>query len=147
MMKGNCYRRAFLVLLCLASILAPAGVFSQDTALAKGKIEVIRDDRVDVLVSKHIQINMNRKGVPGYRIQIFFDSGANSKSRAQSIYSSFQSRYPETAAYLTYKSPNYKVRVGDFRTRLDALRFLNNIIADYPNAWIVEDIINIPNAN
>jgi len=119
--------------------------FPQDTTLVKGKMEIIQDDRVSLLVSKHIQLNLNRKGSPGYRIQIFFDSGANSKSRAQSIFSSFQGRYPETQAYLTYKTPNYKVRVGDFRTRLDARRFLNQIIGEYPNAWIVEDIINLPN--
>ena len=122
----------------------PARSPAQDTTMVKGKIEIIQDERIPLLVSKHIQLNLNRKGTPGYRIQIFFDSGANSKSRAQSIYASFQSRFPETEAYLTYKAPNYKVRVGDFRTKLDARRFLNNIIGDYPNAWIVEDIINLP---
>jgi hypothetical protein len=34
--------------------------------------------------------------------------------------------------------------VGDFRTPLDARRFLNEIIAEYPNAWIVADVIQLP---
>ncbi len=137
----------YRILILIAGFLAVLSLqaYSQDTTVVRGNIEIIQDDRVAVLVSKHIEQNMERKGSPGYRIQIFFDSGANSKSRAQSIYSTFQARFPETGAYLSYKAPNYKVRVGDFRTRLDARRFLNTIIADYPNAWIVEDIINFPN--
>jgi hypothetical protein len=95
-------------------------------------------------VSKHIQINQNRKGIDGFRIQIFFDSGNNSKTRAKSVYESFLAKYPNIGTYLTFKTPNYKVRVGDFRTKLDAQRFLNGILTDYPNAWIIEDQINLP---
>ena len=80
----------------------------------------------------------------GFRIQIFFDSGNNSKTKAQSIYEEFKAKYPDIGAYLSFKSPNYKVRVGDFRTRLDAQRFLNEIIAEYPSAWIVADMIRFP---
>ena len=120
-------------------------LFSQEAGKDSGNIRLIQDDKVDLLVSKHIQINQNRKGIDGFRIQIFFDSGNNSKTRARSIYESFLAKYPNNGAYLTFKTPNYKVRVGDFRTKLDAQRFLNEIIADYPNAWIIEDQINLPN--
>jgi hypothetical protein len=125
-------------------LLQATSLFSQEARKDSGNIRLIQDDKVDLLVSKHIQINQNRKGIDGFRIQIFFDSGNNSKTRAQSIYESFLVKYPNVGAYLTFKTPNYKVRVGDFRTKLDAQRFLNEIIADYPNAWIIEDQINLP---
>lgn len=131
------------VLLFLLSGPAVKG-FAQDNKKGKGHIQVIQDDRVDLLVSKHIQINQNRNGIEGYKIQIFFDSGNNSKTKAQSIYEGFKAKYPDIRAYLSFKSPNYKVRVGDFRTRLDAQRFLNDIIDEYPNAWIIADMINLP---
>ena len=118
--------------------------FTQEKNKEKGHIQIIQDDKVDLLVSKHIQINQNRKGIDGYRIQIFFDSGNNSKTKAQSIYEGFKAKYPDVGAYLSFKSPNYKVRVGDFRSRLDAQRFLNDIILEYPNAWIIADMINLP---
>jgi hypothetical protein len=124
-------------------ILSPQ-VLGQQAAGTTGDIRIIQDEKVDLLVSKHIQVNQNRRWIDGYRIQIFFDSGTNSKTKAQSIYDSFKGRYPETGTYLTFKAPNYKVRVGDFRTRLDAQRFLNSIIGEYPNAWIIEDMINLP---
>jgi len=118
--------------------------FAQEPIKEKGHIQIIQDDKVDLLVSKHIQINQNRKGIEGYRIQIFFDSGNNSKTKAQSIYEGFKEKYPDVRVYLTFSSPNYKVRVGDFRTHLDAQRFLNTIIEEYQNAWIIADLINLP---
>jgi hypothetical protein len=139
------YRNIFFPI--LAGILILSGResgFAQNTMQDSGNIRVIRDEKLDNLVEKHIQVNENMQGTEGYRIQIFFDSGTNSKTRAQSVFESFKSKNPETKAYLTFKSPNYKVRVGDFRTKLDAQRFLNTIIGDYPNAWIIEDMINLP---
>jgi len=121
-----------------------SSLFSQEAAKDSGNIQLIQDEKVDLLVTRHIQINQNRKGIDGYRIQIFFDSGTKSKIRARSVYDNFLIKYSNIGAYLTFKAPNYKVRVGDFRTKLDAQRFLNEIIADYPNAWIIEDQINLP---
>jgi SPOR domain len=139
------YHRICFVL--LAGVLCFSGIpraFSQQTGESSEGVKVIQDEKVDLLVSKHIQINQNRKGIDGYRIQIFFDSGTNSKTRAQSIFDSFRSKYAGTGVYLTFKAPNYKVRVGDFRTKLDAQRFLNSIIDEYPNAWVIDDMINLP---
>ena len=120
--------------------------YAQDSRTGKGEITIVQDDRVDLLVSKHVRINQNKDGIDGFRIQIFFDSGNNSKTKAQSINEGFRAKYPDVRAYLSFKSPNYKVRVGDFRTRLDAQRFLNEIIDQYPNAWIIADNINLPKA-
>ena len=128
-------------------ICAPSGeCCAQDSGTGKGEITLVQDEKVDLLVSKHVRINQNKEGIDGFRIQIFFDSGNNSKTKAQSIHEGFKAKYPEVRAYLSFKSPNYKVRVGDFRTRLDAQRFLNEIIDQYPNAWIIADIINLPKA-
>lgn len=80
--------------------------------------------------------------VSGYRF--FSDSGNNSKNKAQSVQEEIQMRFQGIGVYLTFKSPNYKVRVGDFRTKLDAQRFLIELTADYPNAFIVADQINLP---
>lgn len=131
------FRRHILLLLVLTA--ATATCFAQQPST-----EVIRDPAIDRLVEKHIQVNQRNGGVSGYRIQIFFDSGNNSKTRAQSSYETFSARYPEIRAYLTFKAPNYKVRVGDFRTRLDAVRFLQEILPDYPGAYVIACQIRLP---
>jgi len=115
---------------------------SPDTLELKGT--VIQDSRVDALVMKHIRINQHFQTINGFRVQLFSDSGNNSKNKAQAVYDAFVLKYPETGAYLSFKSPNYKVRIGDFRTRLDAQRFLIELTVDYPNAFIVEEPIHLP---
>jgi len=108
-----------------------------------GNVEIFQDDRISGLIEKHIAINSKFKK-QGYRIQIYFDSGNNSKNGAYTAKSSFLSRYPDVEAYVSFESPFYKVRVGNFRTRLDAFCFLNHIAAHYTNAFIVKGEIDFP---
>ncbi|MCK9218852.1 MAG: SPOR domain-containing protein [Bacteroidales bacterium] len=129
----------FLLLCCYGK--------GQGTGSMEQKIEINQDSRIDQLVAKHVLINQQIKGTDGYRIQIYSDSGNNSKARAQAVLDEFIAKYPTVGAYLTFKSPNYKVRVGDFRTWLDAQRILIEITSDYQNAFIIADIINLPSTN
>ena len=121
--------------------------YAQEVASVAGKTEIIQDQRIDLLVWKHIRINEALKTIEGFRIQVFSDSGNNSKSNAQNLRDDLTTRYPGLGVYLSFKSPNYKVRVGDFRTRLDAQRFLSEISIDFPNAFIVTDQIQLPDSN
>lgn len=106
--------------------------------------EIIQDKKVDALVDKYIYLNRHQMALSGWRIQIFFDSGANSKRKASEVLRQFNERYPESQAYLSFKEPYYRVRVGDFRTRLEAEGFLRKIQAQYPNAFATSDFINPP---
>jgi hypothetical protein len=139
-MKPNSKFWIFLILL-LAGANAIHGQESDSTG---GKTEIIQDPLIDTLVKKHIQINTVLNTMEGFRIQIFSESGTNSKNKAQSVHDEFQANYPGVGVYLSFKTPNYKVRVGDFRTRLDAQRFLVDLTTDYPNAFIIADQINFP---
>ena len=117
---------------------------AQQNDTTGSNIEIVQDSRVEALVNKHIQINQRLNTMDGFRIQVFSDSGTNSKNKAQSVQEEFQTRFSGMGVYLSFKSPNYKVRIGDFRTRLDAQRFLIELTADYPNAFIIADQINLP---
>jgi hypothetical protein len=118
-----------------------------------GTVVVIQDNLVDSLLNQYAALRMkimenpDHKAIPGYRIQIFFDSGLNSSDRAKQARDAFLILYPETPAYVSWKAPNYKVRVGDFRTKLEAEKILQMIIIDYPNAWVTKDDINFPVMN
>jgi hypothetical protein len=108
------------------------------------KIDIIQDKKIDLLVSKHILYNENHQTIPGYRIQIYFDSGNNSKNKAILTKNEFNNKYKDIEAYIIYQEPNYKIRVGNFRTRFEAQGFLNKLLKDYPNAFIVKGEINFP---
>ena len=130
--------------LILLLLLTRGVVIAQEAASGPKKTEIVQDPRIDQLVSKHIKVNQELVTMDGFRIQLFSDSGNNSKTRAQALQEELMVKYPETGVYLTFKSPNYKIRLGDFRTKLDAQRILNQIAVDYPNAFIVSDQINLP---
>jgi hypothetical protein len=112
-----------------------------------GKIEIIQDKRVEQLVEKHKLLNGKINGIPGFRIQIFSESGTNSKNKANNVKTEFQKSFSDISAYLIFQEPNYKVRIGDFRTQLDALGFLKKIQINFPNAFIVSDKINFTKIN
>lgn len=109
--------------------------------------ELVQDEKVGLLIEKHKIINRHQNTLSGWRIQIFFDSGANSKHKATSALQRFNELYPETQAYLSFKEPYYRVRVGDFRSRLEAEGFLKKVQIDYPNAFPASDFINPPAIN
>jgi hypothetical protein len=106
---------------------------------AVNQTEVVKDKLIDQLVEKHREYNQANPGVDGFRVQIFFDSGNNSKRAATTVREHFMELYPQTVAYLTFKSPYYRVRVGDFRTKLEAEGFLLQLSSQYPNAFSVPD--------
>lgn len=82
-----------------------------------------------------------KQSMPGYRVQIYF---GGIRQKAAEVKLDFTSKHPEIPSYLTYLAPNFKVRVGDFRTRLEAQGFLKSIDGQYPTSFIVQDEIKLP---
>ncbi len=117
-------------------------LFAQDSLQAV-HADFIGDARIDTLL--HLQKLQNEKFpvVPGYRIQIYKESGNLALDKALAIRDAFEKQY-NIPAYITFNEPYYRVRVGDFRTRLDAIRALEKIKKKYPLAWEIKDDIQIP---
>ena len=105
---------------------------------------VVQDERINGLLNKYILMNGEKRTIEGYRVQIFFASGNNSKKMANDTKTEFLANHPTISTYILFQSPNFKVRVGDFRTKLDAYKFYKEIVADYPSAFIVKDDITLP---
>lgn len=86
----------------------------------KGNIEIKGDVAVTQLVQKHVELNERVRTIPGFRIQVASLSGTNSKSSAFEMKERIRALYPGIEAYVVYDEPNFKVKVGDFRNRLEA---------------------------
>jgi hypothetical protein len=99
------------------------------------------DGAVRTLMTKHIAIGKTRNSMPGYRVQIFF---GDKREDANLVKSDFLKVYPNVGAYLVYQQPNFKIRVGDFKTRLLATEFLNEIQGKFPMAFLVQDNVKLP---
>jgi len=104
-------------------------------------IVLTRDERIDQLVAKQKDDNTLKQTIPGYRIQIYF-GGVRQKAAELKI--DFSGKHPDVPSYLTYSAPNFKVRVGDFRTRLEAQKFLKSIEGQYVTAFIIPDEVKLP---
>lgn len=108
------------------------------------QVTVVADPQVNSLIERHIRINEEGKGFPGWRVQIFSDSGNGARERANENRSTFVTKYPEVPAYLDFNNPNFIVRVGDFRTKLEARKFLNEVAVDFPYSFVRKDLIQPP---
>jgi len=117
----------------------------EEPALLKNENLVIKGDkRIKILEDKYIRINEKEKQLDGYRIQLFSSSGPDSWSRANSVQADFLQIYPDIDAYVIHIKPSFRVRIGDYRSRIDAERFYLEIEESFPDAFIVRDGINFP---
>lgn len=145
-------RNLFTGLLCCFSAVA----FAQ----TKGVVSVVKDPMIDSLIAKRIELSLKPNTAPsevstgkpgttivsqmGYRVQIFYGSDRREVFNEQS---KFNNSFPELNTYITYKQPNYYLRVGDFRTRLEAQRLMNELKPFFPTLFIFREKINAPNLN
>ena len=109
----------------------------------KGNLVIFKSpqlDKVTEFVGREKE-SVNGVKIDGYRIQIFFDE---SKSVAQSQKAGFISSHPNHKAYIDYMAPNYRVRVGNFRTKLEAEKFKQELVAIYPTCIVIQDKIELP---
>lgn len=81
--------------------------------------------------------------VKGFRVQLYSSSNYENAKKARF---DFLQLFPETSAYLKYQQPNYKIRVGNFRSRLEAEKFKAKLqeTEQFKSCFIVPDKINYP---
>ncbi|UKT63157.1 SPOR domain-containing protein [Pedobacter mucosus] len=124
-------------------------IFSASFA-QKGEVIIIKDPLIDSLIAKRLAVYKTagdvKVGKPivssyGYRVQIFYGSDRREVFNQQAR---FKGSYPKFNTYIVYKEPNYYVRVGDFRTRLEAQRLINELRPTFPTLFIFREKINAP---
>lgn len=99
------------------------------------------DSLAQVLVKRHILLNTAKMTMPGYRVQVYYGSN---RAKANEIRTEFLKNSNGISAYLIYQQPNFKVRLGDFKTRLQAQELLDKSVINYPGAFIVRDEVKLP---
>ena len=94
-------------------------------------------------MASKIERNKSRK-IAGYRVRIFFDNKQNARSASEAAMGRFKSMYPGHGAYRSFASPYFKVTVGDFRTKSEAMQMMQRLKSDFPSAYVVKENINYP---
>ena len=93
---------------------------------------------------KHRQIHEKDSTIDGYRVQIFMELGNFALEHAENMKAEFQEKYPDMPVHLVFKQPYYRLRIGDFRTRLEAEHLYQQIKKEYKNAFVTADRIDLP---
>ena len=77
----------------------------------------------------------------GFRVQIY---NGYDREKANKVRLEFMKLFPGTYTYLTYVSPGFRVRVGDYRNRDQAAGMLREANSMYPSpCMIVHDVITV----
>ncbi|GEM_PF-735290 len=151
----------FLVLVCL--ILMSYSVHSQDNdwrlfpgpvaagersgmkeaEQSEGELNYIMEEELVDYIGMIDSMDQKESAPKGFRIQIYSASGANSRTSAYESQSEFLSLYPSMDSYTLWSYPNWVVRVGNFRTRLEALEYHMELREEYPASFIIGDRISV----
>lgn len=123
-------------LLCVVSMCC----FSQN----EGYVIIEQDQRIEQLIQRQKEIHVADSTIDGYRIQIFMESGNDAVEHANLVIEEFKVNYPDIPIYLVFGQPYYRLRVGDFRTRLEAEKMFQTLSQDYKKAFITSDRIQLP---
>ncbi|MBR6847680.1 MAG: SPOR domain-containing protein [Bacteroidales bacterium] len=127
------------LLLFILSALAFGG-FAQH----KGSLRVKQDSRVERLMVRQRDIYAVSNTMSGFRVQIFMEIGNEAVDHANLVKKEFEELYPDLPIYLSYEQPYYRLRVGDFRNRVEAEKYLRILKPQYSLAFVTADIINPP---
>ena len=99
----------------------------QEEEYDKGKVHIYLDEGIEDNYIKHLLSNVNQPEVLGYRIRIFSGSGHDAKQRAVTVRATFNSKYPDVDADLSFDYPYYKVYVGNCRTRAEVVKLFEKV--------------------
>lgn len=125
----------YFVLTCLLSISCVA---------QEGVMMLNQSTKIDTLIMKQRQIHAKDNTIDGFRVQIFMELGNDALRHADSVKNVFSEKYPDIPIYLIFGQPYYRLRIGDFRTRLEAENMYQQVKKKYKNAFVTADRIDLP---
>lgn len=117
------------VMICLFSL----------CALGQGRVQYDKEPLIDSVEKAYNEAWKKVNYIDGYRIQI---AALSTKNAAQKVYDEFKLNFPDLEVYLSYMEPTFRVRVGNFKTRIDAYRVQMQIQAQFPGSFITKDKIS-----
>ena len=106
-------------------------------------VKINQTEAVKDAMRKQVEDNGSRT-LNGYRVRIFFDNKQTARVESEETLKRFESMYHDVVAYRTYANPYFKVTVGDFRTRSEAVKLLERIKGAFPSAFVVKENIAFP---
>ena len=104
-------------------------LYAQDSTLV-----IKTPQNLDDVLDRKLSLDKKRLSKNQYTIQIFSGNYEAAKTHLDSFSRAFPSRY----AKLSFETPNYKIRVGKFATRLEGVQMLDTLRMKFPEAFLLK---------
>ena len=118
------FMKSLMFLGCLAFF--SVGVHAQN-----GSITIEQDPKIDELLKVYASVNSKAEF---YQIQV----GFGSFQKAQNLKTRIDQDFPGWYSKIEFESPTYRVRLGRFKTILEAERKLLEVRQKYPDAFLLK---------
>lgn len=120
---------SILLTLCLFAL------FSSEMMLAQsGTLTVNQDAKIAQLLNLKKSMEKDNKLGSGFTIQLYYGN----LSKANSVIRNYRNKHSSWPASIEYETPNYKVWVGNYSTRLEADRALLEVQRNFPTAFVLK---------
>lgn len=118
-----------LLIMCLVVL------FSSDITMAQsGSLTVNQDPKIPRLLELKKSLEKENKLTDGYTIQLYYGN----LNKANSVLRNYRNKYSNWPASIEYETPNYKVWVVNFNTRIEADRALQEVYKHFPTGFILK---------
>ena len=124
----------FLKEIKFAFVIVTLVFISQKSYGQEAKVSVSQDPKFEQLLNEKRKINSSITINDRYKIQIFNGDTENSKKTLLD----FKRENKNIDATIVFSTPLYKVWVGNFKTRIEAEKNLNDLKKKYPNAFLIK---------
>jgi hypothetical protein len=135
-----------IVLVCLSNLNLSAQVTApvQDSST----VTIHKDPRIDLLVKKQAEVNKKTGGIggtkddnKGFRLMVLITTKREDANKARTL---LYTTFPELKHWLSFQSPYYKIKAGNFKERSEADVYRRKLNVYFPRGvFIMPDIIEI----
>jgi hypothetical protein len=123
------------------SVSGPFSIVSKQEVSGGGSVRFFHDRRIEKVVSENsISRNNNAASTAstaqiahGFRVQVFSSNRQRvAKDEAFRLESRLNEAFPGVGVYVSYTSPFWKVRIGDFKSMEEARSFTDELLRKFP---------------
>ncbi|SHF72018.1 Sporulation related domain-containing protein [Flavobacterium fluvii] len=95
---------------------------------------ISQDPKFEQLLNEKRKINTSLTVNDSYKIQIYSGGSENAKKTL----TEFKQEFKDLDATIVFNTPNYKIWIGSFKTRIEAEKNLVNIKDRYKNVLLIK---------
>ena len=117
-------------------------VFVQNNLEAQtedGTVRIESSAHIDQMLAQKKNYNKSLEKFQGFKIQIYYGS----EKECYEVKEEFKSLYPDIATSIIFSTPQWKLQIGNYRTRLEADHAMVSIKKEYPSAIVLATEIDI----